>query len=731
MRSSGSPAARIAHRACRGLARVLAQSAMLAAIVQQPSHAAREAPPTSPDASGRVVESSSLPDRNLLIWAAGGVLVLGLGVALWRRSAARRRTGDADAEPARGSTSRSKPNGVAGNGKRKTSELEDKLRRVGTHARRLAEAQQLARLGSWSWNKASRRVYWSDEMYRVLGLERSRVFPGWRAFMRALPRPLRRTATQQFRQLLAQPSPASFEHRIVVAPGERIVVHHVAAQADAASGRVRLFGSIQDLSDRKRIEDDARRLAWFDPLTELPNRRYFKDHVHKAIARGKRIGASVTVMFIDLDHFKRINDTLGHGVGDELLRQAAERLVHCVREGDVVARDSDFGGRSESGSQENLVARLGGDEFTVLLADTRSPADTSQVARRLIARIAEPFTVGRHELFVTASIGLSVCPNDGDDAEQLLRQADAAMYEAKRNGKNTFQFFTAELQAAAFEKLEIERELRRAIERGQLALHYQPKVNVRSGVVTGVEALLRWTHPQWGNVPPARFIPLAEELGLIVPIGDWVLDTACAQMAAWRAAGIDELNVAINMASPSFRKPHLARQVAAQCERFGLPPSSLVIEVTESLLMQDMGTALQILRQLRELGVRLSIDDFGTGYSSLSYLQRLPISQIKIDRSFVRDMVIDRDHAAITRAIISLGRALDLEMVAEGVETASQARMLMRMGCDTMQGFFFSPARPAAELSQMLSADSFMAQVHDTTLEATLDFAPTRVLEPR
>jgi len=605
--------------------------------------------------------------------------------------------------------------------------LERKVHQLGEHRQRLAEAQQLARLGNWNWKLSRRDAYWSDELYRVLGIERGGARHGWRAFLQAIPRRYRRQAKTELRRLLRAPGHLSLEHRIVLPnEGERVLLHQAASQADASGKVVRLFGSVQDVSERRQVEDDARRLALFDPLTELPNRRYFKDHVQKAIARAKRLGSVATVMFIDLDHFKRINDTLGHGVGDELLRQAAERLVHCVRGGDVVARDSDFSQLGAGEKDEPLVARLGGDEFTVLLVDLRSPVDTSRVARRIIARIAEPFAVGPHELFVTASLGMSVYPDDGDDAEQLLRHADAAMYEAKRKGKNTFQFFTADLHAAAFEKLEIERELRRAMERGDLALHFQPKVNVRDGRVAGVEALLRWNHPQWGYVAPARFIPAAEELGLIVPIGDWVLEAACAQMASWRAEGVRGMTVAVNMASPSFRKPHLAKQVAALCERYAVPPSALVLEVTESLLMQDMGAALQILRELRELGVRLSIDDFGTGYSSLSYLQRLPISQIKIDQSFVRDLVVDRDHATITKAIISLGRALDHEMVAEGVETAAQARMLMRLGCDMMQGYYFSPALPAAEVTQLLSTGPFMAQMRDTTFEDSLDFGATR-----
>jgi EAL domain-containing protein (putative c-di-GMP-specific phosphodiesterase class I) len=327
-------------------------------------------------------------------------------------------------------------------------------------------------------------------------------------------------------------------------------------------------------------------------------------------------------------------------------------------------------------------------------------------------QIAEPISIAGYELFVTASIGIAQFPDHGADVDHLLRHADAAMYEAKRLGKNQFRFFTEELHAASFEKLSLEKELRRAIERDQFVLHYQPKVDAQTLAINGVEALIRWQHPEWGLVPPSRFIPVAEEAGLIVAIGDWVLSAACRQVAAWRDAGLPPVTVAVNLASPSFRVPNLARQIGAELARWRLSPASLVIEVTESLLMHDVEAAIAVLHELRALGVRLAIDDFGTGYSSLSYLMRFPIDQLKVDQSFVRHLEESRDHAAIAKAVISLGRALEIETVAEGVETTAQAARLIALRCTTLQGYLFARPMPADDVTRLLRLPAPFAELH-------------------
>ncbi len=582
--------------------------------------------------------------------------------------------------------------------------LEEKVEQLNRSQRSLAEAQRLARLGNWSWSLDQPRPYWSEEMYRVLGIEASGR-ASWRRFLGAIASQERNQVRAEFALLRSAPRRFAVEHRIAHPQGGTCIVVHQGGSEVDASGRVtRLFGSVQDITERKQAEDQIRKLALFDPLTQLPNRRHFKEHVRLAIERAQRSKVPLAVMFVDLDRFKRINETLGHGVGDELLREAADRISECVRGEDLVGHDSDWIDNLDgvSPAEVRLVARQGGDEFTVLLSNLRQHSDAARVAQRITQRIAEPIMVGGNELFVTASIGIAVYPDDGSSVDHLLRHADAAMYEAKRKGKNTFQFFTGELHAAAFEKLKIEKDLRRAIERNQFVLHYQPKVDTRSGAITGVEALIRWQHPEWGLVAPGRFIPVAEEAGLIVAVGDWVLSAACQQLALWREAGRSEISMAINLASPSFHRPMLARQIGAELERWRLPPASLVIEVTESMLMQDVEVALPILHALRKLGVHLAIDDFGTGYSSLSYLQRFPISQLKVDQSFVRHLVDSRDHAAIAKAVISLGHSLNLETVAEGVETAAQAAILARLGCTMMQGYYFARPAAAADITQLL-----------------------------
>lgn len=575
--------------------------------------------------------------------------------------------------------------------------LEEKIEQLATSQRSLAEAQQLAHLGNWNWEPELSAAHWSDQMHRLVGGALSAAQPTWRRFLRAVPPAERDELRARFVELRAAPRAFSIEHRIVDVRGEeRIVVHQGYSEADASGRVVRLIGSVQDITERKH--------ALHDPLTRLPNRRFFTEHLRKAVERAKRNNAIAAVMFIDLDRFKRINDTLGHDVGDELLCEAAERIVHCVRGRDTVARNSDWapGLDPAASAERRMVARLGGDEFTVLLSDLNDGADAGRVARRVTSRLAEAFVIRGNELFVTASVGIAVFPQDGDNVDQLLSHADAAMYEAKRKGKNTFQFFTRELHAAGFDKLMVEKELRHAIEREQFVLHYQPKVDAASGAIVGVEALIRWGHPDWGLLPPARFVPLAEELGLIVPVGDWVLESACRQASEWRRAAQADVPVAINLASPSLRKPKLVRDVASALRRHGLPASCLVIEVTESLLMQEFEGTQRTLRGLRELGVRLAIDDFGTGYSSLSHLQHLPVDQLKIDRSFVSHVVDSSNHAAIVRAVVTLGRSIGLETIAEGVETAAQAGALIGLRCPMMQGYLFSVPLPADAMASLL-----------------------------
>ena len=370
-------------------------------------------------------------------------------------------------------------------------------------------------------------------------------------------------------------------------------------------------------------------------------------------------------------------------------------MNHSLRTTDQLARDGvpDPLGR---------VARLAGDEFTVTLDTLREPQDAARVAQRIVAEVSRPFMLGGQEVVVTTSVGIAIFPEDGEEAEILLKNADAAMYQAKSLGRNTYQFFAGEMNSAAIERLKLESELRHAQERGQLSLHYQIKVDARSGGIAGLEALMRWNHPELGMVPPVRFIPIAEEIGLIVQLGEWVIDTTCRQLRLWREAGLAAVPVAVNLASPSFRQPDLVQRVSASLQKNNVPPGHLYIEATESILMRDADATMATLKALRALGVKLSIDDFGTGYSSLSYLRRFPIDQLKIDRSFVNEVAINSDDAAIVAAIASLARSLSLEVVAEGIETVEQARLLLQQGCYIMQGYFFAKPVPADEITLRL-----------------------------
>jgi len=438
-----------------------------------------------------------------------------------------------------------------------------------------------------------------------------------------------------------------------------------------------------DISQLKQDKARLEFLAQHDALTRLPNRTLFEDRLQEALNRAHRHTSTVGLFFIDLDRFKDINDSLGHAVGDQLLQAVADRLKGCVRETDT-------------------VARLSGDEFTVLLDELRKSSDAAVAAEKLLAVLAQPFTLSGHELFISGSIGISCYPDDGNDTQTLLKNADAAMYRAKESGRNTYQFFSAEMNAHALEKLVMTNSLRLALERNEFVLHYQPVVDLATGKFNALEALVRWKHPELGMVPPVRFIPLAEESGLIVPIGEWVLKNACAQMKAWQTDGIAPQRMAVNLSARQFKQKDLTQRIVAILDETGLAPQCLELELTESMVMQDPAEAEKVLDQLHKMGISLAIDDFGTGYSSLSYLKQFPIDFLKIDRSFVRGTPDNPDDVAITRAIIALAKSLDLWVIAEGVETEQQLAFLKAEGCEEAQGYLLSKPISTEELEPLL-----------------------------
>ena len=444
------------------------------------------------------------------------------------------------------------------------------------------------------------------------------------------------------------------------------------------------FGIVQDITDRKRNEALLRYLASHDQLTQLPNRSRFLEQLTSEIARATRYEYKIGVLFIDLDRFKNVNDTLGHDFGDSLLVAVAQRFRDTLREVD-------------------MVARLGGDEFTAILSEIKSPQEAAASAQRLLNALAEPIEINGQEIFAGASIGISIFPDNGTDTKSLLRNADIAMYRAKEMGRNTFQFFSQETTTSSVERLQLETHLRRAAERGEFILHFQPIVDIESNQIVGMESLVRWNRPDTGLVSPATFIPLAEETGLIVPIGDWVLDAACRQLRSLHDSGHAGLRIAVNLSPKQFRRRDMAQTIADTLARTGLAANHLELEITESSVMENPEAAVRTLHALKEMGVHLSVDDFGTGYSSLSQLKRCPIGTLKIDQSFVRDLPGDEDNAAIASAIIAMGQRLRLTLVAEGVETPEQLAFLRERGCRYVQGFLFSRPVPADQLSLLLA----------------------------
>ncbi|MEW6324978.1 MAG: EAL domain-containing protein [Nitrospirota bacterium] len=438
--------------------------------------------------------------------------------------------------------------------------------------------------------------------------------------------------------------------------------------------------------ERKRLEQRLLFLANHDNLTNLPNRLLMADRLHQALSRAPWRKRTLAVLLLDLDHFKRINDTLGHTVGDHLLQAVAKRLGECLRDGDT-------------------VARLGGDEFAILLLDMASAQDVPVVVQKILEAFGKPFVVKEQEIFVTTSIGVSLYPNDGKDTETLLKHADIAMYRAKELGRNNYQLFSPEINVMALERLALETDLRRALERNELSLHYQPRVDLATRRINGMEALLRWHHPTRGAIPPGTFIPIAEQTGLILPIGQWVLRAACAQNKAWQEAGLPQIRVSVNVSTRQFHQQRLAQLVADALNQARLEPRFLELELTESL-MEEAEETIKTLRVLKFMGIELSIDDFGTGYSSLSYLKRFPVDRLKIDQSFMRDLTTDRDNVAIVTAVIALARTMNLTVLAEGVETDEQMELLRGLRCDEGQGYLFCRPLPPDEAARALSRGS-------------------------
>ncbi|MBI4685089.1 MAG: EAL domain-containing protein [Nitrospirae bacterium] len=465
------------------------------------------------------------------------------------------------------------------------------------------------------------------------------------------------------------------------------------------NGRQHIVESIIDITERKRAEEQIKYMAYYDHLTELPNRLLFTDRLYHAISLAERHHRESAILFLDLDNFKRINDSLGHRIGDLLLKEVARRLVASVRKSDAVTHNT--------GEPAGItVARIGGDEFTILLTEIKDQTqDITKVVNRLFDSLSKPFIIDGHEIFVTVSLGVAVYPYDGADTDSLLKNADIAMYYAKEQGKNNYQFYRHHMNSAAIERLKMENELRRAVECKEFMLHYQPQIDILTGQLVGMEALIRWPNAQKGFNSTIDIISVAEETGLILPIGEWLLNTACAQNKMWQSAGLATIPISINVSTQQFKQQDFIEVIKHALASSGLDPRYLILETTESAIMHNAQQVRPVLYKLKDMGIRLSIEDFGTGYSSLSYLKRFPVHAVKIDRLFIKDMNVNSDDAAIVRAITAMAHGLNLKVIAEGVETEEQLGFLYEQGCDVAQGYLISPPLSADEVSMLLEKE--------------------------
>ena len=549
---------------------------------------------------------------------------------------------------------------------------------------RLVDAQNIANLCTWEMDLASGDIYWSQEAYRIFDMTPGDGRVSHDVFMQAVHPEEKDSVATCMKKAFCEESTFSIECRIITQEGrERSILTKARINRDENAQATWAVGFIQDITERKEVEEKIRLLAYYDSLTGLPNRILFHDYFSHAIAFAKRTKTQIGLLFVDLDRFKLINDTLGHSVGDKVLKDVAKRLDAGIRKYDYVARDS-----LESIDAE--VARFAGDEFIVLLKNVRDHFDAAKVAQRIQDSLTMPYNIDGTEIIITPSIGISLYPVDGEKLEDLIKYADIAMYHAKELGRNNFQFYSRSLDTTAKDHLVLEGQLRNAIKKNELFVCYQPIVKVPSYEIAGIEAMVRWRHPERGVLSAANFVPMAEETGLITEIDEWVLLSVCSQIKNWQERFDHSWMVSVNISGRNFKKRTLVETVGKILDNTGIDPRWLKLEITEGILIDKDGYVVSALNSLKEMGICLALDDFGTGYSSLGYLRKFPLDILKIDKSFVKDILVDPDSSSITTAIIAMARCLKLDIVAEGVETKEQMELLLQMGCDKQQGNYFS-----------------------------------------
>jgi predicted signal transduction protein with EAL and GGDEF domain/CheY-like chemotaxis protein len=566
---------------------------------------------------------------------------------------------------------------------------------------RLARAQDLARMGSFDWRRGQGGPLFSLEGLRVFGLGPSDALD-FRLLLRMVPEDERKGFVELTHEAMAHSKVLATDIRASLIDGRQRIVHIEAEPEFNEHGNlIGYTGIVQDVTDRRLAEDRIRHLANFDTLTGLPNRRQLIWRAERALEHARKLNHQFALLLIDLDRFKVINDTLGHGAGDELLMEVSRRLRSCVRHSDQVLDSSVETVGLRSHRTLEAVGRLGGDEFVALLPEVADEHDAERVADRILDLMRQPIMVGMQECFVTASVGIALYPRDGTSVADLLRNSDVAMYSVKSSGRNSASLYRPSLSGQGREKLELESALHKAIERNELVLHYQPKVDVRGARMVGAEALMRWRR-NGVLVPPGDFIPLAEETGLITPLSEWAIREAARQARIWQDNFGFADSIAVNLPNRLFERTDLVEYIHNAVTTYGVPHHAIELEITETGLMKDLQNVIPSLHRLNEIGVEISIDDFGTGYSSLSYLTTLPISELKIDRSFIRDLGMTPQSSAVVTAIIALARSLNLRVVAEGVENLRQMEVLHRLGCGIMQGFLFSKPQPPEDIELWL-----------------------------
>lgn len=577
------------------------------------------------------------------------------------------------------------------------------LKSLQRRERILEQAERIAKLGSWEWDSKSGQLYVSKEFNRILGFNEHHA-TSVDDVLQHLSESERSKVITHFRQRDSKhQGTIILHHKVKSSTGFSRTLKHEARFILHNEKDYTVYGTIHDITEEIAHKDQILQLAYYDSLTHLPNRTFFKTHLEYAIKLARKNGNLLAILVLDLDLFTRINNSLGHEAGDELLKKVSNRMLRSFTDNTCATLNmSAIDPKSPKEAMSNKIARLEGDQFAILINHFTKLDDIILFVQRLLKQLVSPFTIQGNNVVLTASAGIALYPVNGQGAEMLLRNADAAMHFAKSQGRNNFHFYSSDIDFKSKERLSVENDLRHAIRHNELALHYQPKLHLNSGTIHSVEALVRWQHPVRGLVSPSQFVPMAEEIGLINELGEWLIDQACLQAKRWNDEGLAPLRIAINLSPIQFRAGALVQMLRNALLKYRLAPSQLEVEITETVLLEDTSRVIQTLEGIRALGVKVALDDFGTGYSSLSYLTRFPFSTLKIDRSFVSQCVKHGQAAAIIHTIIQLCKNLNLEVVAEGVESVQELRFLIEHRCDLVQGHYFSPALQSNELSQYI-----------------------------